>query len=40
MGCIFKDEIKVFLKIQRNGLAKVRDPHGGCQDKNCDILKI
>ena len=28
---IAKDESKVFLKIQRNGLAKFRDSHGGRQ---------
>ena len=36
----FKDESNVFSKIRRNGLAKFKDPHGGYQEENCDILKI
>ena len=35
-----KNESKVFLKIRRNGLAESRDPQGGSQWENCDILKI
>ena len=37
---IIRDESKVFLRIWRNGLAKFRDPHGGCWGENYDILKI